>query len=156
MKLRKLFFAAVFAFAGAFCFSQVSVDPSDEFYKYALIWENRGLVSNVPPIRPYPLANVKSILQEVIETGCEKDKEIATEIYERVTGKPYHITFETDFFIKHEMEEKNEKNEKKEKQSFSTSKMLALYPAIKGDLGLKMILFRLDTERALRFRMRLI
>ena len=60
MKLRKLFFAAVFAFAGAFCFSQVSVDPSDEFYKYALIWENRGLVSNVPPIRPYPLANVKS------------------------------------------------------------------------------------------------
>lgn len=137
MKLRKLFFAAVFAFAGAFCFSQVSVDPSDEFYKYALIWENRGLVSNVPPIRPYPLANVKSILQEVIETGCEKDKEIATEIYERVTGKPYHITFETDFFIKHEMEEKNEKNEKKEKQSFSTSKMLALYPAIKGDLGFK-------------------
>ena len=106
MKLRKLFFAAVFAFAGAFCFSQVSVDPSDEFYKYALIWENRGLVSNVPPIRPYPLANVKSILQEVIETGCEKDKEIATEIYERVTGKPYHITFETDFFIKQEMEEK--------------------------------------------------
>ncbi|MGN0729070.1 hypothetical protein [Treponema sp.] len=132
MFFKKYFIAAVFFISGAFCFSQVSVDPTDEFYKYAVIWENRGIVSYVPPTRPYPLANVKSILEEAIENGTEKDKKIASCIYERIMGKPYSVCVETDFFVKHTMEEKED-----ESTESDTSKMISFYPAIKGDFGFK-------------------
>ncbi len=135
--MKKLIVFILFCFAANLCFSQVSVDPTDEFYKYALSWESRGIVSEVPPMRPYPLANVKAILETVMENGSEKDKAIASEIYERVTKKPISFSLETTFQVKHEIEEKDNEDKTDKDTSSDTEKRVALYPAIKGDLGLK-------------------
>lgn len=113
--------------------AQVSADPGDEFYEYAQSWKSRGLVTDVPPLRPYPLANIKAILQEVIENGTTRDQERALDIYSRVMGKPYHVSMEGDFYVKHTMEE----TDGGEKSSSDTDKMIALYPSVKGDFGFK-------------------
>lgn len=135
MKMKKFYKVVLFfcVFFSAEIRAQVSVNPSDEFYGYAQGWHSRGIVRNLPPLRPYPLANVKAILMEAMENGTEKDREIAQEIYDRVTEKPYHVSVETDFFMKREMEEKDDENQTEK----STSKMIALYPAVKGDIGFK-------------------
>lgn len=113
--------------------AQASADPGDEFYRYVQSWKSRNLVSEVPPLRPYPLANIKAILQEVIENGTLRDQERALDMYSRIVGKPYHISAEGDFYIKHKMEEKDDGSDSKS----GTSKMISLYPAIKGDFGFK-------------------
>ena len=66
-------------------------DPQDNFYTYVQSWQSRGLIDSVPSLRPYPLANIKDILQSVIERGDEKDVEFAQNIYEELTGKIWNI-----------------------------------------------------------------
>ena len=117
--------------ACAFCFAQVSTDPTDDFYRYAQMWENRGLV-DVPPFRPYPLANIKAILQTVMENGAEPDKEVASELYEKITGKPWKISVEANFFTKREQAELAE-----DEDVVDSDKMISLYPAIEGDAGFR-------------------
>ena len=51
-------------------FSQVSIDPNDEFYALAQGWELKGLTdSALPLLRPYPLTVIKKILNAVIVNG---------------------------------------------------------------------------------------
>ena len=76
--------------------AQASVDPGNIFYDYATKWEAQGLVKRLPPMRPYPLANIKEILSNVIENGSEQDAELAKIIWEEETGRAWHFTFETD------------------------------------------------------------
>ncbi len=72
-------------------FAQISIDPSDKFYELVQEWEIRGLVRNVPPIRPYPINNIQEILQNVIKRGNEEDVKIAVEYWQKITGKAWNI-----------------------------------------------------------------
>lgn len=81
-------------------FSQMSVDPNDEFYDYAQTWEIRGLVKNLPPVRPYSMNSIKHILQEVVKRGSEKDREIALDYWNTITGKVMHVVAEGDGEVK--------------------------------------------------------
>lgn len=74
-------------------FSQVAVNPSDSFYADVEIWETAGIIADLPPLRPYPLALVKKILTEVIESGRYPYTRNAKEQYERIFGKAWHVGF---------------------------------------------------------------
>jgi hypothetical protein len=69
-------------------FSQSLINPSDSFYEDLQIWDTLGLVSNLPPLRPYPEPLVKSILKEVMESGSPLQWENARYQYDRLFGKP--------------------------------------------------------------------
>lgn len=74
-------------------FGQASINPSDSFYSKAQQWQIKGLISELPPIRPYPLNIIKSILQTVIITEDENESEIAKEYWEEITGKAWNFDF---------------------------------------------------------------
>ena len=88
-------FLCLFLFLLAFpIWAQITVDPNDDFYEYAQAWEIRGLVKTLPPVRPYSLNSVKHILQQVIKRGTEKDRELAVEYWNEISGKPMGVKFE--------------------------------------------------------------
>ena len=76
--------------------AQASIDPSHRFYEYAQNWALQGLITNVPPLRPYPLANIKEMLSAVIENGSEKDVAIAKQLWEEETGRAWHAQLTVD------------------------------------------------------------
>ncbi len=76
--------------------AQASIDPSHRFYEYAQNWALQGLITNVPPLRPYPLANIKEMLTAVIENGSERDVEIAKQLWEEETGRVWHAQLTVD------------------------------------------------------------
>ena len=91
--MKKIF--AVLCFSLIFVsglFAQVSVDPDDTFYSLVESWELRGLINEVPPLRPFPIANIRDILQTVIEKGNERDVKNAQMYWEKVTGKPWNVS----------------------------------------------------------------
>ncbi|MGI5106626.1 hypothetical protein H0R94_06240 [Treponema socranskii] len=95
MKIKKLsivlFLAAVF-FSAAY--TQVSVDPADEFYEAALRWHIRGVVSELPQLKPYPQESIRRILLAVMERGDREEASDAREYYDRIFGKTWHISAE--------------------------------------------------------------
>jgi hypothetical protein len=72
-------------------FSQAIINPSDTLYDDLRIWETMGLVSNLPPLRPYPEPLVKSLLQRVISSDSETQRAKARAQYERLFGKLIHV-----------------------------------------------------------------
>ena len=106
--------------------AQVSITPQDDFYRLALSWHNRGIVSSLPPVRPYPYQNVKAILNEVLENGTERDKEDANLIVERMTGKKLYAYLDTEAQLKQE----------KEDGDSELSKNVYICPGVEGDLPL--------------------
>lgn len=108
-------------------FAQVTIDPQDDFYRLALNWHNRGIVSQLPPTRPYPYQNVKAIIDQVLENGNERDKEDASLAYERMTGKKIYVYLDTDGFLKYEKTSKDGESESK------LRKNIYLCPGVEGD-----------------------
>ena len=53
-------------------FAQAPVDLFDPFYEDLSIWEGAGLINDAPSIRPYPLQEIKRLLQIVIEKGDDE------------------------------------------------------------------------------------
>lgn len=62
---------------GGTAFGQIVADPNDRLYTDLELWQNRGLIGNLPPLRPYPLQLVKKVLGDVVERGNEADQELA-------------------------------------------------------------------------------
>lgn len=93
-KLRRFLCFCIFLLAVVPAFAQITVDPNDDFYEYAQAWEIRGLVKTLPPVRPYSLNSIKNILQQVIKRGTEKDRELAVEYWNEISGKPMGVKFE--------------------------------------------------------------
>ena len=91
MKRHLSIFLALLTFV-SFASAQLSLDPDDDFYFIAQSWELRGVVSSLPPMRPYPLGNIKAILEEAIEKGNERDKQIAQDYWQQVTGKSWTLS----------------------------------------------------------------
>lgn len=110
--------------AGTALFAQVSVDPQDDFYTDAQNWEIKGIVKNLPPLRPYTLNNIKGILTQVLEKGSEDDIETAECYMEEIFGKSWRIELEAAV---------KGKISKKEETSFT--KNILGYPALKGNMS---------------------
>ena len=94
MKIKKL---QIVVFLSALClraYTQVSVDPTDDFYEAALRWHIRGIVSELPQLKPYPQESVRRILFEVMERGDREEAADARDYYERVFGKAWHLSAE--------------------------------------------------------------
>ncbi len=103
--------AFVLLVTSAALFAQVSVDPTDYFYTEAQGWEMKGLVKNLPLLRPYPANTIRAILEEVIASCTdsetdeaipryEKDLELALYEYERIFSKPWHVSLEAGGTLK--------------------------------------------------------
>ena len=86
--LRKVAFAVICLIAGGILTAQVSVDPSDIFYDQLEIWEVQGVVSDLPPLRPYPLTVIRDILVSVINGSDDRARTEAEELYAYVFAKP--------------------------------------------------------------------
>lgn len=83
--------------------AQVSADPCDEFYLAAEGWYVRGVVDELPPVKPYPLPVIKQILEIAVERGTKSDAEEAGMYYERIFSKSWNIAVnlnEKNFFAK--------------------------------------------------------
>lgn len=102
-------------------FAQMSLNPSHEFYASTISWQNRGIVKNLPPIRPYTVSNIKEILQTVIENGTETDKEIAKAYWEELTGKAWHLELQAENIYKN--------------QNSESSDYVNVMPSVNGDLA---------------------
>ena len=64
-------------FFGEVAFAQIVADPNDRLYTDLELWQNRGLIGNLPPLRPYPLQLVKKVLGDVVQRGNEADQQLA-------------------------------------------------------------------------------
>ncbi|MDR2418568.1 MAG: hypothetical protein LBD79_05895 [Treponema sp.] len=77
-------------------FAQSIINPSDSFYDDLRVWETLGLVSNLPPLRPYPEPLVRSLLEQVINSGNAVQSEKARVQQERLFGKLVHVGAEVN------------------------------------------------------------
>jgi hypothetical protein len=60
-------------------FAQVAADPNDRLYTELSLWQDRGLLTNLPPLRPYPIQLLKELLGQVQAAGSEADKALAAQ-----------------------------------------------------------------------------
>ena len=72
-------------------FSQVAVDIFDPFYEDLSIWQDAGLITDAPQLKPYPMQEIKRILEIVIEKGDAGQGRIAKEYHNRFFSKAYHL-----------------------------------------------------------------
>lgn len=117
-----------------YTFAQVSVEPGDYFYTLAQGWEIRGLTDCVPPMRPYPLANIKQILSDVMENGTPKDVELARYYWEKITGKKINIELNGKATAKLNAETEDGETSFKNTETDSSFYMFA-EPNVYGDLS---------------------
>jgi len=62
-------------------FAQLASDPNDRMYTDLKLWEDRGILRNLPPLKPYPIQLLKKLLTEVQERGDEHDRALAREYF---------------------------------------------------------------------------
>ncbi|HUH45158.1 MAG TPA: hypothetical protein VLZ44_08315, partial [Treponemataceae bacterium] len=85
---KKILSCLVFVLLLTLVFGQVATSPNDPLYDDILIWENLLLIPNQSPVRPYPLATIKTILDRVIASNNALQASIAEAHYQRIFGKP--------------------------------------------------------------------
>ena len=68
----------------SFSFGQTTSDPNDELYRDIDVWENKGYISKLPLVRPYPAQYIIKLLEKVAATGSEKDAGKAREYLENL------------------------------------------------------------------------
>jgi hypothetical protein len=91
--LQKRLVVFIFVFViPSICSAQDICDPNDRIYTYFTLWEENGILYNLPNIRPYPAQLIKSLLEEVVLNGTARDREIAsgylTSIFNRKLLRP--------------------------------------------------------------------
>ncbi|MFW6234868.1 MAG: hypothetical protein ACOC4I_05810, partial [Spirochaetota bacterium] len=69
-------------------YSQVISDPNDPLYGLLEQWEDRGIIQNLPLLRPYPPQLVRDLLSQVAEHGNRVDRMRASEIRSRISPAP--------------------------------------------------------------------
>lgn len=100
MKKRALYFIFLFSVLCLTLYSQAPVDIFDPIYEDISIWERTGLINDAPSIRPYPLQEIKRLLNIVSEKGTEKQKKKAEQYKQRLFGRIFHFGGMTEFGIK--------------------------------------------------------
>ena len=123
--MRKKFFTVILSLLlGTFLFAQVSVDPSDNFYSLVESWEMRGVITNVPPLRPYPVNCIIDILETVIKNGTAGDKTVAQFFLDDIKAKNWYVNLDSEFICKTIENENNNP---------TVSFMTSFYPSVTGD-----------------------
>lgn len=89
--MRKKIFTLLFCLCCVCVSAQAPVDIFDPFYEDVKIWENTGLIDDAPLIRPYPLQEIKRILNIVTEKGSSNQIRRAKEYQNRFFGKVFHF-----------------------------------------------------------------
>ena len=97
-RLAAVFF--VFIVSMTSVWAQAAVEPADEFYSLVERWEIQGLISEQPPLRPYPLKFVEEILTQVIESENEYESQQAQECYERIFNKSWKLRLNAEADLK--------------------------------------------------------
>ena len=67
--------------------AQAPISPSDPLYGHLRMWEQRGVIDWLPPIRPLPAPVVRFALQQVAGSGRGTDREIARILLSRHFGQ---------------------------------------------------------------------
>ena len=98
--MKNRIFVILFIFFGLSVFSQAAVDIFDPLYEDISLWERTGLINDAPSIRPYPLQEIKRLLNIVSENGTEKQKKKAEQYKKRLFGRIFHFGGMTEFGIK--------------------------------------------------------
>ena len=62
-------------------FAQLASDPNDRMYTDLKLWEDRGLLQNLPQLRPYPIQLLKKLLSDVQDKSDASDAARAREYY---------------------------------------------------------------------------
>lgn len=101
-------------------YSQVSVDPNDNFYKDAKVWETKGIVKRLPQMRPYSIATIKKILSEVKESESEDDIRKADFYEKKYFSKGWNI----GVTVRNDLKASTD----------STKDMFSVLPQVYGDL----------------------
>lgn len=83
-------------------FSQIGVNPENEFYSDALSWELKGYVKKLPQLKPYPENIIKSILDDVLKSNDEREIKRAIYYYQKYFNRVVHGGFDSkaDFMLK--------------------------------------------------------
>lgn len=103
--MKKFFLILAFNLIMMPFFAQVAVDIFDPFYDDLADWENVGLINYAPNIRPLPLQEIERILNVVMEAGNARERDVATEHYNRIFKRAFHfgVAANTSFrFVKGE------------------------------------------------------
>ena len=88
---RHVYIILFFTLLSSSFFAQVSVDVFDPFYEDIAIWQDMGLITCAPLLKPYSLQEIKRMLQEVLEKGDDGQTRRATEYYNRFFERAYHL-----------------------------------------------------------------
>ncbi len=89
--MKKRYFCLVFVFTTIFAFAQAPIDLFDPFYDDLNIWKTTGLINDCPDVRPYPLQEIKRILDIVIKSGTPNQVRRAKEYQERFFNTSFHF-----------------------------------------------------------------
>ena len=73
-------------------YAQASSDPTDSFYSLVERWESMRIISEQPPLRPYPLKLIDEILTEVAQGDFGAESEAAAECFERIHRRPIKVS----------------------------------------------------------------
>lgn len=85
--MRRIAVAALLLFAfGGFLSALVASNPNDPIYTQLDLWQGRGLITHLPPLRPYPIQLIRTLLDEVERTGTQADKQMAQSYLQQLTG----------------------------------------------------------------------
>lgn len=71
-------------------YAQVSIDPLDTFYTTAESWEVKGVVKELPQVKPYPVFVIQKILSEAMQSDSFDEMKKAEELGVQLFGKTWH------------------------------------------------------------------
>lgn len=91
------FFLFVLLIHSAILQAQAAADIFDPFYEDLSVWEKTNLIYDTVPERPYPLQEIKRILNLVMQNGDTVQQKAARAHYERFFGKVFHAGSKTEF-----------------------------------------------------------
>lgn len=99
MKKNLFVFSILFLFAPVI-FSQVSVNPQEQFYSDAVGWYQKGYVERLPQLKPYPVNVIKNMLETVMQDGEPSEQKKASVYYSEFFGKPWRVSASGGFYGK--------------------------------------------------------
>ena len=105
-------------------YSQITVDPSHNFYSTVQGWYNRGIVNKIPPVRPYPTLDIKEILNTVLDCqdSTELDIELANSYLQELNSKPWNLDLKTEYTY--------------DNKNYTSDYLLNIIPSVNGNLNL--------------------
>lgn len=85
--MKRLIITLVLAILAAASLQALVVsNPNDPIYTQLDLWEGRGLISHLPPLRPYPVQLVRSLLEQVKADGTPADQKRAEDYLTQLSG----------------------------------------------------------------------